>query len=84
MSEHDLVDVVRAESGVGDRIGRHLDDQRLDVLGLVPAEWRVAPADDACGHDGLLTMGAGTVAGQFVRAKGMTTVAVSYLRRNQR
>ena len=40
--------------GIGDRAPRDPHDQRLDVLALVLAEGRMAPADDACGHDELL------------------------------
>jgi hypothetical protein len=54
VAEHDLGHVLDPDPGIGDRVLRDFHDQRFDVLGLVPAERRVAPADDACGHDGLL------------------------------
>jgi hypothetical protein len=70
MAEHDLVDVLDAETGVGDRLARDLPDQGFDVVLLVPAEGRMAPADDTGGHQGLLfapSVMSPTSAGQPVR-----------------
>src|SRR5262249_50820102 len=52
MADEDLVDIRGRDAGIGQRRCRRAHDQRFDVLALEPAERRMAPADDAGGHDG--------------------------------
>ena len=56
MAEHDLVDLVRPDAGMVERLVRDLDDQRFQRLAFELAEARMRPADDACGHDDLLSL----------------------------
>ena len=52
VAEIDLVDLLGAQSRIGNRLGRDLGDQGLDVFVLMLAKRRMAPADDAGGHAG--------------------------------
>src|SRR6516164_10311475 len=52
-AEIDAVDVGRRDTGIGQGRLRPLDDQRLDVPALVPAEFAVRPTDDATAHAAL-------------------------------
>ena len=56
MAEHDLVDLVRADAGMLERVVGDLDDQRFQRLAFELAEARMRPSDDACGHDDLLSL----------------------------
>ena len=51
VAEQDLVDVAGRDAGIGERFGRHLDDQAFDGFAVKLAERRMRPADDAGGHD---------------------------------
>ena len=53
MAEHDLVDIVRADAGVVERVNGDLGDQALQRLAFELTETRMRPADDACGHGSL-------------------------------
>ena len=50
VAEHNLVDVLCRNSGVGERLARDLDDQTLDGLAGELAEGRMRPSHDAGGH----------------------------------
>src|SRR3546814_5171996 len=50
MAEENLVDVGGADTRIRQRALRHAPDQRLDILVLMAAEERMAPADDASRH----------------------------------
>ena len=52
MSDEDLVDLVRSDPGVFQRLDGDLPDQRLDVVAFMLAERRMAPANDTGGHPG--------------------------------
>ncbi len=52
-AEKDRVDIGRGDPGIGERRLRRLDDQRLNVLVLVLAEFRMRPAHDAPAHPAL-------------------------------
>ena len=54
MAQHDFVDVLRLDPGVGERLLGDPHDQALDRFAFELAERRVGPANDAGGHDGLL------------------------------
>ena len=54
MAEHDLVDLLRLDPGVGERLLGDAHDQAFDGFAFELAERRMGPANDACGHDGLL------------------------------
>ena len=51
VAEHDLIDVARLNSGVGQRFARDFDDETLDGLAGKLAERRMRPPHNACGHD---------------------------------
>ena len=50
MAEHDLVDVLGCNAGVGERLARHPHDQALDRFTGELAEWRMRPSYDAGCH----------------------------------
>src|SRR3569833_7572 len=50
MPEHDLVDVLGRNAGVGQRIGRNLHHQAFAGLRVELAEWRVRPSHAAGWH----------------------------------
>ena len=51
MAEHDLVDVLGGETGIGQRFARDLDDEAFDGFVGELAERCVGPTHDAGGHD---------------------------------
>ena len=51
MAEHDLVDVLGRDAGVGQRLARDPHNQAFDSLTGELAERRMGPSDDAGGHD---------------------------------
>jgi hypothetical protein len=51
MAKHDLVDIVRSDAGMLDRLRRSFDDHAFECLVLVPAERQMRPTDDASSHD---------------------------------
>ena len=52
MTEHNLVDILRRDAGIGKCFARDLNDETFDRLASELAERRVGPAYDASGHDG--------------------------------
>ena len=56
MPEHDLVDIARGDASIGERLGRDPHDQTLERLALEATEEGVCPANDASGHDDLLSI----------------------------
>ena len=53
VAEHDLVDVLGLDAGVGQRAVGDPHDQALHRLAVEPAEGRMGPAHDAARHDRL-------------------------------
>src|SRR5258706_14057138 len=56
MPEHDLVDIAGGDPSIGERLGRDPHDQTLDRLSLEATKGGVSPANNASGHDGLLSI----------------------------
>ena len=54
MAQHDFVDVLGLDPGVGERLLGDAHDQALDGFAFELAERGVGPSNDAGGHDGLL------------------------------
>src|SRR5205085_2692756 len=54
MAEHDLVDLLGLDPGVGERTLSDAHDQALDGFTFELAERRVGPSNDAGAHDNLL------------------------------
>ncbi len=50
MTEHDLVDILRRDAGIGQRLAGDVDDETFDRFAGELAERRVGPTYDASGH----------------------------------
>jgi hypothetical protein len=50
MPEHDLIDIVRGDAGVKQRLIGDLDHKAFNGLGVKLPEWRMRPSDDAGSH----------------------------------
>ncbi len=50
MAEHDLVDVLGGNRGVGERVAGDPSDKALDGFAVKFAEWAMRPSHDAGGH----------------------------------
>jgi hypothetical protein len=54
VAQHDLVDIVRTDTGMIQSLERNLGDQTFERLPLELAETRMGPTYDASSHDYLL------------------------------
>ena len=50
MPEHDLVDILGGDPGVGQRLAGHPHDQAFDAFAIKLTEGGMRPTDDCCGH----------------------------------
>ena len=53
MAEHDLVDVLGGDPGIGQRLAGDPHDQAFDALAIKLTEGGMGPTDNACGHRSL-------------------------------
>src|SRR3546814_5821325 len=67
VADEDLVDLVGADAGVLERLQGDASDEGFDIVVLVLAERRVAPADDAGGHADSPSRGAARACGKTRR-----------------
>ena len=54
VAEHDLVDVLGRDPGVGQRLAGDAHDQAFDSLAIKLTEGGMGPTDNGCGHRRLL------------------------------
>src|SRR6185436_13804276 len=79
VAQHDLVDVARLDTGIGQGPVGDPHDQTFHSLAVEPAEGRMRPAHDAARHDRLQLPKFGRFPLRFTTAEAGSTIKVPSL-----